>query len=346
MAVQQVDVRLEQSCALAQQFPVLKNRGHHINAYFSAQYISFFNCTWLILNDIILGLAVGAFICDNHRPIAELLLWRTKQIAISHVESSLSWLDNWPAGLKLNTELSSFYRFTFTGLLAVSDSVIDHLAHHLPTVVFIIGAAGPLGLTMILSLLSDLLSLITFHLYLSYLLATTIFRHQLVTARSLFNLFRGRRRNVLRHRTDWWDYDIDQLLLGTMVFTLVSFLFPTVVVYYALFALSRLVIILIHAALETALAFMNHFPLFALTVRMKDPWRLPGTVAIFVIVQHIPDNAPLPFSNIFFQYLVLWSRLSAHYSPVRLLGSVVRGKYLTPIPRYSIRYRIYPDRRS
>ena len=46
----------------------------------------------------------------------------------------------------------------------------------------------------------------------------------------------GKRRNVLRNRTDSWDYDIDQLLLGTMLFTLVSFLFPTVLVYYALFA--------------------------------------------------------------------------------------------------------------
>ena len=46
----------------------------------------------------------------------------------------------------------------------------------------------------------------------------------------------GKRRNVLRNRTDSWDYDIDQLLLGTMLFTLVAFLFPTVLVYYALFA--------------------------------------------------------------------------------------------------------------
>ena len=40
----------------------------------------------------------------------------------------------------------------------------------------------------------------------------------------------------MRNRTDSWDFDIDQLLLGTMLFTLVAFLFPTVVVYYTLFA--------------------------------------------------------------------------------------------------------------
>jgi hypothetical protein len=39
---------------------------------------------------------------------------------------------------------------------------------------------------------------------------------------------------------------------------------------------ARLVIILIHATSETLLAFMNHFPLFVLMLRIKDPRRLPG----------------------------------------------------------------------
>jgi hypothetical protein len=46
----------------------------------------------------------------------------------------------------------------------------------------------------------------------------------------------GKRRNVLRNRTDTWSYDIDQLLFGTVLFTLLAFLFPTALVYYVLFA--------------------------------------------------------------------------------------------------------------
>jgi phosphatidylinositol N-acetylglucosaminyltransferase subunit Q len=40
----------------------------------------------------------------------------------------------------------------------------------------------------------------------------------------------------------------------------------------------RLLIILLYASMETLLAFMNHFPLFALVLRAKDPWRLPGSI--------------------------------------------------------------------
>ena len=47
----------------------------------------------------------------------------------------------------------------------------------------------------------------------------------------------GKRYNVLRKRLDDWDYDLDQLILGTMLFTLISFLFPTISVYYILFAM-------------------------------------------------------------------------------------------------------------
>jgi phosphatidylinositol glycan class Q protein len=42
---------------------------------------------------------------------------------------------------------------------------------------------------------------------------------------------------VLRKRIDPWVYDMDQLLFGTMLFTLLAFLFPTVLAYYSLFAI-------------------------------------------------------------------------------------------------------------
>lgn len=35
-----------------------------------------------------------------------------------------------------------------------------------------------------------------------------------------------------------------------------------------------------HATMETALAFMNHFPLFAVMLRLKDPARLPGELIV------------------------------------------------------------------
>jgi hypothetical protein len=67
-----------------------------------------------------------------------------------------------------------------------------HLSRpYLPLVIWAIGASGRTGLTLILSLSSDLLSLLTVHLYVCYLCATAVFAHMLRTVGSLWHLFRG-----------------------------------------------------------------------------------------------------------------------------------------------------------
>jgi hypothetical protein len=50
----------------------------------------------------------------------------------------------------------------------------------------------------------------------------------------------GKRWNVLRQRTDSYAYDVDQLFLGTLLFTVSIFLLPTVAVYALFFALVSL----------------------------------------------------------------------------------------------------------
>jgi len=129
---------------------------------------------------------------------------------------------------------------------------------------------------MPISLFADLVSLLTLHIYCFYVASARIFHWQLSIIISLFHLFRGKKRNVLRHRIDSCDYDLDQLLLGTILFTLLVFLLPTVFVFYLTFATARVAVILSKCVLEVGLACLNHFPLFAVMLRVKDPKRLPG----------------------------------------------------------------------
>lgn len=129
---------------------------------------------------------------------------------------------------------------------------------------------------MPIALFSDLLSIVTIHIYSFYIASARIFNWQLSIIISLFHLFRGKKRNVLRNRIDSCDYDLDQLLLGTILFTVLFFLLPTVIVFYLAFASARMLIISLKATFDTCLAFLNHFPLFALMLRVKDSRRLPG----------------------------------------------------------------------
>ncbi|KAK7018510.1 N-acetylglucosaminyl-phosphatidylinositol gpi1 [Favolaschia claudopus] len=341
--IQQLDVRAKQADYLTHEVAPL--RQHDLTAIFvySARYTNFFNTVWLILNDITIGVAFGSFLCENHVVLARMMNHGIKVFLIDWVQWVLHWLDSWPAGLKLNTELSHFYAHSFSDLVVVWGHVLEYGAPYLPGLLFGFGVCSSSGMTAAIALFSDLLALITLHIYVCYFVSRILYARLLRTGGSLWNLFRGKRFNVLRNRTDNWEYDTDQLLFGTILFTLLAFLFPTVLAYYALFALLRLGVILVNAALDTQLAFMNHFPLFALMLRAKDPWRLPGGIYFGVDTKSggeprlVVQNQPIPLSTIFDQYIRLWGRLAAHYNPLRLLWYVLRGERLVAIPREAMR---------
>ncbi|KAF7293165.1 N-acetylglucosaminyl transferase component Gpi1 [Mycena chlorophos] len=341
--LQQIDVRSKQVLFLAQEVEPLRASHTSSVAVYSERYTNLFNTVWLILNDITIGIAFGSFLCDNDVVLADKINSVIEVFLNDWVRWALQWLDSWPAGLKLNTELSRFYAHTFSDLVSIWGHILNNGAPHLPTVLYICGIASCIGgMTVAIALLSDLIGLLTVHISLCYYLSRILYARFLRTAGSLWNLFRGKRYNALRERTDNWEYDMDQLLFGTILFTLLAFLFPTVLAYYSLFALLRFCTILLNAALETQLAFMNHFPLFALMLRVKDPWRLPHDVYIAVTAN--PSRCPSSSGNTVsvkvpvtakssLRAVRLWRKLAAHYNPLRLLWLVLTGGLLGPIPR-------------
>ncbi|KAI9569072.1 N-acetylglucosaminyl transferase component-domain-containing protein, partial [Boletus coccyginus] len=306
-------------------------------------------------NDLIIGLAFRQFLCQNRDALNAMVADGLESTLAVRIQRVLLWLDSWPAGLKLNTELSRLYSHGFIGLITRWTKLLHHSLSLSPAISFVVETTSLLGMTMTLSLSLDLISVLTAHLHTCYFISSTIYRHVLLLIGSLWNLFRGKRYNTLRNRTDPWDYDVDQLLLGTILFTLAAHLFPTILVYYTLFALIRLGIIILYASSETLLAFMNHFPLFALMLRSKDPQRLPGMDSFFLdrhlvdlhrvthfhmqlssrsmvgVITFLSSTKPKP------TYFTagLWRRLARHYHPIRLGKRLLRGQVLDTFPQAS-----------
>jgi phosphatidylinositol glycan class Q protein len=157
--------------------------------------------------------------------------------------------------------------FGFTDI--IPEVVVPRLPSLLPTAVHILATASMGGMTLLLALTKDALGLATLHITLCDRITRAICLWQLDSLGGLWNLFRGewqcrnptrpgpapgpqhpdanrtkrswwctgKRWNVLRQRTDSYEYDLDQLFLGTLLFTVSAFLFPTVMVYAALLAL-------------------------------------------------------------------------------------------------------------
>ena len=107
---QQVDIRLQQFCYWPIQYLTLRRRKTDWESITDRHpdYIRFYNSLWLVANDVIIGIALGSYIIDNATWVA----WQINNVlsewTVEGLRNMISWLMDWPAGLKLNNELAQF----------------------------------------------------------------------------------------------------------------------------------------------------------------------------------------------------------------------------------------------
>ena len=90
----------------------------------------------------------------------------------------------------------------------------------------LLSLCGVGGMSCLLALMADVLSLSTLHICLFYRSMGAAYAHMLRVLHSLALLFQGQKWNTLRSRADTCEFELDQLLLGTLLFAVHFFLFP------------------------------------------------------------------------------------------------------------------------
>lgn len=107
---QQVDIRLQQFCYWPTQYVKLRQRKDDWESVttYHAHYIRFYNSLWLVANDVIIGIAMGSYIIDNANWVAYQINFVLSGWTVEGLQRTISWLMDWPAGLKLNNELAAF----------------------------------------------------------------------------------------------------------------------------------------------------------------------------------------------------------------------------------------------
>ncbi|KAF2864250.1 Gpi1-domain-containing protein [Piedraia hortae CBS 480.64] len=354
---QQVDMRLQQFCHWPGQWVAITRRGRDWASCSEghAEYVRFYNSLWLVANDLVFGVALGTYLLQHADYVAARADEAVATASVAGLQGLVRWLMDWPAGLKLNNDLAYFLGDMFLWVMEYWDGSMRQLRPLLPRAVQLIALSSFVGASLPISLLSDALSLLTLHIWSFYLASARLYSWQLTVIYSLFQLFRGNKVNVLRNRIDRCDYDLDQLLLGTILFTLLFFLLPTVAVFYVTFAGGKMVIITLQALLDTALACLNYFPLFALMLRVKDPRRLPGGIR-FELCPSVDSTVPtahvrlkpisLPLSHIFAQYAQLGVSLRRHYLSAHVAKCLATGQDVPSMQRqglYALQYRMLPE---
>jgi phosphatidylinositol glycan class Q protein len=107
---QQCDIRLQQFCYWPIQYLKLRRRKRNWESFTDSHpdYIRFYNSLWLVANDVIIGIALGSYIIDNAPWVAYQIDRIITGYTVEGLQRMISWLMDWPAGLKLNNELAAF----------------------------------------------------------------------------------------------------------------------------------------------------------------------------------------------------------------------------------------------
>lgn len=306
----QIALRCQQICYFPLQYSRIYEKGslkkaHHETAIhlhkdlpskYYPDYIRFYNTLWLIINDISFGLILSALL-NKHRQFLAINVHFIVNFIFSEIfqKSAISLANN-PFGIKLNAELGTFLSdiflwiidFSFTAFVKplTTEKNLYRFIDLLSQITCLIG--GSFGI----SIITDFFTLLSIPIYIFYHISGKLYFWQINIMGSLFYLFCGKKKNVLRRRVDTNYFQLDQLLVGTLFFIILLFLTPTILSFYIFYATLQMISIWIEIGLESIIAMVNHFPLFALLLRIKDPKRMPGGICI-VSVRNNKDHEPI-----------------------------------------------------
>lgn len=192
--------------------------------------------TAAIAIDVILGLIIGTACLTCHDFIFRSISIMWKQYS-NGWERGLTWLESNPGGIKMNQALTEQIVLVVEWILNYHQQFVLRLV---PLYSAIIKCAGILSITFgsrfFFAILFDLSRIGFVHITLLSSAFAAVQQFELSTLSSLWLLFRGKKRNVLRLRSDHLQYDHMQLLLGMLLFSMCIFLFTTVLVHHCFFA--------------------------------------------------------------------------------------------------------------
>lgn len=217
-----------------------------------------------ILIDVIIGILFTNFLLRNPDPAS----WLTVSVSfaenvISRLESLLHTLMEMPAGLKLNRPLNSTLGQFFLYHIYLLRTYVSIMKPVYMAIAGVVSLFGMCGLTCILSIMCDLFSLATVHIFCFYGYAARLYSFQTYSLSALWRLFRGKKWNQLKSRVDSYSYQYDQLFIGSISFTIVVFLLPTVLLYYSVFLTLRLATMAFLLVIRLLIWRLSILPAFA-----------------------------------------------------------------------------------
>jgi N-acetylglucosaminyl transferase component (Gpi1) len=233
--------------------------------------------------------------------------WTPEMMIQSHflfLWKSTVWLESFPIGFKLNELLTANLGHKIRSLMTLYQWLLQILTRN-PLVVqtgaAVMSSFGALafGAFGFVALVLDVFRCAMVHVSFFAYLFGSIVRAELYLLAALWRLFRGKKRNPLRRRTDTMEYDSLQLLVGIIVFSVSLFLFTTIGIYHAYFAALNLAMInsVSFTCILMCTLLWKKFPWGRLLLRCYHPGWFTSSVYLAAEMHHHDAVASTTKSN-------------------------------------------------
>ena len=250
------------------------------------------------------------------------------------------WLLGWPAGFKGNTELNSFLgsKVLLRILrLQVPDSVNLLLSGICCDVgmVMILLISGVLGLSGIVGLFTDLLSVLFFKYIIVYILFGILYSTVKGVVVELSRQMTGKKFNPLKNIIDSHSFDAHQKLVSIIAFALCSFLFPTICVYFIFMLSCYGSLRLLQEVILVSVVVLFSLPIFAVPFHLLSPVSSDSFVLKFLHAQpggsvFLMNGTPIPFSQLFSEPVSILSHWIKD-GPLPSLKKALGGGSIIPV---------------
>ena len=246
--------------------------------------------------DGILGLILGLLLVKNSAEITEFVSAHWKLTHGSTMQNVIDWLERFPVGFKLNVPLTKVMGRLIVGIFEGHERILQLVISSIATlsrtmaydfnILIGLGIFSSLfGVSLTLSLFYDMTAIATFRFYCISRIFIKILNAEISTFSSLWHLFRGKKINILRKRSDTLEYDFMQLLLGMILFTICLFLFTTILVYCVTFTGLQLAMSCSIMIVGAADVMLKRFPFGDVVSATKSSSASPGRAckSIFLV---------------------------------------------------------------
>lgn len=241
----------------------------------------------IVVLDVVAGVVCAWFLFYRPQvffvPIQRAYMYLNNEV----LQSVVGWLMDSPAGLQMNRNMVVFlgtisltvvtYWDAFVSFCLTSSGYVDVdwvISRSMALISCIFGISG------LTSLLIDLASFVFFHIFFLCLGASRLWNATLKIIISFTHFFSGKKYNVLKHRVDNHEFNIDQLILGTVFLSMVVFLSPTVLVFYITYILLWSGVILLLLFMRCLVSFFSLFPVLLFVYRREIPHSKRMTAAV------------------------------------------------------------------